>query len=858
MKKKIMAGVTSALGLTLAIVGLNGLTNKGSNVALAKSESFMFNDINLIEHLDEPINGQEGTLTLSVDDASNKYVLTLDNFIYSGAGVTGQVDDNTSCILCAKDVAKDVVVNLIGTNSIIQPSFTGSNASIAYFATDVVFQKDPSLGLSDSASVEVKNLSDDGSKNLIDALHTLGTIDVIDVSLFGFIQSSPSYKSYGIYTEGNFNVTGGLVNAAAGHARVEGDDGCESIGLYLKNGTLNIVDGEVHGGGSEFFGHPNKPGRSVGIHANSILQKGGAVYATIGFLSNYGTGDNIGILCDNYSMDGGILDCRALSSASGDTNYGIKGMNDENSIFTIESASKVHIRARHDSSKVAASGLDIKFAHPTLKGLGFNHDYGMSSWQDDSYTVLEPVAVADAAKLNYMSYWFATVEAEAVKADEVDYDGEPHSAFEGFMIQQPLSTDGTSRMMSRLKGETEFKPGVPKFTDAGTYEIEYYFEIDSSIAENQKCADAYNPTDVRTYTFKILKIDGNITAPTAKQGLKANGQPLELVNAGSSTSGTVVYRLGSEGEFSENIPTAVNAGTYTVQYKALESKNYKETAVGSVEVTIAEGDPAPDPDPTPDPEKDPIYNKDGVKVIVEDDFEVPANVEIRVEVRADVKEKDDQEAYKTILGKLAEDEEIAKVYDVKLIRTVAGVEEEIQPSDLKDGLKFKVYMAIPQGLDTTNLKILHIHSLDDMEFLNSYVVEGNDLVFEISRLSQFAFIKKSGGQPAPVPAKAGLPGGAIAGIIIGAILLTLGIAFLLLFFVFAKFIIVKEKEEEKVVRAIKIGSDKKDDKNYYWMMTFKFRRELKPEEEVFNKKQDAEEFLKNHKGEEEPAPLEVK
>ena len=397
-------------------------------------------------------------------------------------------------------------------------------------------------------------------------------------------------------------------------------------------------------------------------------------------------------------MDGGVLVCEALSSANNDTNYGIKGMNDENSLFTIQSASKVHIRARHDSSKVAACGLDIKLAHPTLKGLGFNHDYGMSDWQDDSYVVLEPVAVENATKLNYMSYWFATVDAEAVLSEDVAYDGEPHPAFQGFNIQQPLSEDGPSRMMARLKGETEFKPGVPKFTDAGTYEIEYYFEIDPQNGEYDDCANAYNPTDVRTHTFKILKIDGNITAPTAKEGLKENGQPLELVNAGSSTSGTVVYRLGDEGEFSENIPTAINAGTYTVQYKALESQNYKETAVGSVEVTIAKG-------------------------------------------------------------------------------------------------------SIP---------------------------------------------------PTPAPRKNGLPGGAIAGIVSGAILLPLGIAFLLLFFVFAKFIVVKDKEgKDKVVRAIKIGKDVKDEKNYFWMMTFTFKKELKPEEEVFNKKKDAEEFLKKQKGEEE-------
>ena len=75
---------------------------------------------------------------------------------------------------------------------------------------------------------------------------------------------------------------------------------------------------------------------------------------------------------------------------------------------------------------------------------------------------------------------------------------------------------------------------------------------------------------------------------------------------------------------------------------------------------------------------------------------------------------------------------------------------------------------------------------------------------------------------------------------------------MLLFFVFAKFIIIKDKEDkEKVVRAIKIGKDNKDNKNYFWMFAFNFKKELKPEDEVFNKKKDAEEFLKNNQGQKE-------
>ena len=234
---------------------------------------------------------------------------------------------------------------------------------------------------------------------------------------------------------------------------------------------------------------------------------------------------------------------------------------------------------------------------------------------------------------------------------------------------------------------------------------------------------------------------------------------------------------------------------------------------------------------------DPTQSAASVEI---DNVVVPENITLKVQVRTDVAEKDIAEDYAKIQAKLEPNEQISKVYDVKLIQTTGGIEKEIQPSDIKEGLKITVRMAIPEGIDMNNVRILHIHNVDDMEFVSNYKVEGNDIVFEIDRLSQFAFVTNVN-----APA-AGLNGGIIALIIILSILALLGICFCLLFFVFAKFIIIKDKEgKEKVVRAIKIGKDNKDNKNYLSMFVFNFKKELRVEEEVFNKKKDAEEFLKN-------------
>jgi len=92
-----------------------------------------------------------------------------------------------------------------------------------------------------------------------------------------------------------------------------------------------------------------------------------------------------------------------------------------------------------------------------------------------------------------------------------------------------------------------------------------------------------------TTTFTINKASGSVTtAPTAKS-LTYNTAAQQLVNAGSGT-GTMMYKLDS-GSWSTSIPTATNATSYTVYYKASASTNYNESASGSVSVTIAKVTP---------------------------------------------------------------------------------------------------------------------------------------------------------------------------------------------------------------------------------------------------------------------------
>ena len=81
------------------------------------------------------------------------------------------------------------------------------------------------------------------------------------------------------------------------------------------------------------------------------------------------------------------------------------------------------------------------------------------------------------------------------------------------------------------------------------------------------------------------KLVPTVTAPTAN-ALTYNGSEQTLVTAGKTTGGTMLYRLG-DSEWSEHIPTAKNAGKYTVWYKVQGDAEYADVAEQSLTVTAA-------------------------------------------------------------------------------------------------------------------------------------------------------------------------------------------------------------------------------------------------------------------------------
>jgi len=88
-------------------------------------------------------------------------------------------------------------------------------------------------------------------------------------------------------------------------------------------------------------------------------------------------------------------------------------------------------------------------------------------------------------------------------------------------------------------------------------------------------------------TFEIGKAASEVrTAPGANTGLVYNGGEQTLVTTGTALGGKLKYRLGESGGFTEALPKAANAGTYTVSYMVEGDGNHRDSEIYSLTVTI--------------------------------------------------------------------------------------------------------------------------------------------------------------------------------------------------------------------------------------------------------------------------------
>ena len=94
-------------------------------------------------------------------------------------------------------------------------------------------------------------------------------------------------------------------------------------------------------------------------------------------------------------------------------------------------------------------------------------------------------------------------------------------------------------------------------------------------------------TDADLLTLRVTKNDPSVTI-TPSDNLTYSGHPQALVASGSTDSGTLLYSLSKDGNYSTDIPTATDAGTYEVWYKVQGNDTFNTIEPTKLEVVIAQ------------------------------------------------------------------------------------------------------------------------------------------------------------------------------------------------------------------------------------------------------------------------------
>ena len=156
-------------------------------------------------------------------------------------------------------------------------------------------------------------------------------------------------------------------------------------------------------------------------------------------------------------------------------------------------------------------------------------------------------------------------------ANQLTYNGEAQA-----LVTAGESADGT--LQYKLGADGEWSENIPIATNAGEYVVYFRLKGDKNHIDIESNLSVVNVT--------IAKAAATVTAPTAKTELVYNGNAQALVSAGSVSDATLEYKLG-DGEWGADVPTATNAGEYTVYYRVTVDNNHTGATEGSFKVVIA-------------------------------------------------------------------------------------------------------------------------------------------------------------------------------------------------------------------------------------------------------------------------------
>ena len=216
-----------------------------------------------------------------------------------------------------------------------------------------------------------------------------------------------------------------------------------------------------------------------------------------------------------------------------------------------------------DADKVT---LDAKNATATFADKNAKKDktvnvsgYTLTGAAAANYTLKQPTEVT--ATINK-----APLSIKAVTITNKTYDGTKTATV------SKVEFDG-------LKNGETLKTG-----ESGDYTVAGKFNDENVDKANTVTVTVTLTSDkARNYTIEpfdveatIAKAEPNATAPKAVDGLKFTGGYQDLIAAGSTADGKILYRVGAVGSYDAAIPTAMEVGEYKVYYMVKGDANHND------------------------------------------------------------------------------------------------------------------------------------------------------------------------------------------------------------------------------------------------------------------------------------------
>ncbi|WP_294472358.1 hypothetical protein [uncultured Ruminococcus sp.] len=174
----------------------------------------------------------------------------------------------------------------------------------------------------------------------------------------------------------------------------------------------------------------------------------------------------------------------------------------------------------------------------------------------------------------------ALVEAGSTTGGKIEYRVHPIFKVDGVNEYQ-VHSGGNISESQIVEEEGDWSTEIPTAINAGWYCVEYRVNFGED-------ANNWNDVDPDMIYVEIDKATAQVTAPKPVEGLKYNRKEQTLVEAGSTSVGTMEYKV-DEGEWSADLPKAADAGEHVVYYRVNfgdDAANWNEFVEDTIVVNI--------------------------------------------------------------------------------------------------------------------------------------------------------------------------------------------------------------------------------------------------------------------------------